>query len=199
MLALIALFTGAFLVFSVLALSVAKRAQQFALLGVLGLAGRDRLALVLWEALALGLVGSAAGIALGSALAALALNLLGGDLGGGYVPGVAPQLPWQGGAALLYGLLGVAAALVYNLGVAALEVALADIEQTPDYLLLLAPQLRLQLVPGVLVQQLMVLLDQMGKILFLTQSHLLPVAVVLADLQVQGMALVVDPAAEQHM
>ena len=111
-LALIALFTGAFLVFSVLALSVAKRAQQFALLGVLGLAGRDRLALVLWEALALGVVGSAAGVALGTALAALALNVLGGDLGGGYFPGVAPQLQWQGWAALLYGLLGVAAALV---------------------------------------------------------------------------------------
>ncbi len=42
-LALVALFTGAFLVFSVLSLSVAKRAQQFALLGVLGLTGRERL------------------------------------------------------------------------------------------------------------------------------------------------------------
>ena len=41
-LALVALFTGAFLVFSVLSLSVAKRAQQFALLGVLGLTGRER-------------------------------------------------------------------------------------------------------------------------------------------------------------
>ena len=51
-LALIALFTGAFLVFSVLALSVAKRAQQFALLGVLGRSARARLKLVLWEALA---------------------------------------------------------------------------------------------------------------------------------------------------
>jgi putative ABC transport system permease protein len=111
-LALIALFTGAFLVFSVLALSVAKRAQQFALLGVLGLSARARLALVLWEALALGVVGSAAGVALGTALAALALKLLGGDLGGGYFTGVAPQLQWQGSAALLYGLLGVAAALV---------------------------------------------------------------------------------------
>lgn len=110
-LALIALFTGAFLVFSVLALSVAKRAQQFALLGVLGLGARARLALVLWEALALGLVGSAAGVALGTALAALALRLLGGDLGGGYFTGVAPKLQWQSAAALLYGLLGVAAAL----------------------------------------------------------------------------------------
>jgi len=111
-LALIALFTGAFLVFSVLSLSVAKRAQQFALLGVLGLCGRDRLKLVLWESLALGLVGSAAGIALGTALAALALKVLGGDLGGGYFSGVAPTLQWSSAAALVYGGLGVAAALV---------------------------------------------------------------------------------------
>ena len=109
-LALVALFTGAFLVFSVLSLSVAKRAQQFALLGVLGLTGRERLRLVLIESLALGAVGSAAGIALGTALAALALRLLGGDLGGGYFAGVAPALQWSGAAALAYGLLGVAAA-----------------------------------------------------------------------------------------
>ena len=110
-LALIALFTGAFLVFSVLSLSVAKRAQQFALLGVLGLSGARRLALVLWESLALGLVGSAAGIALGTALAALALRVLGGELGGGYFSGVAPTLQWSGWAAGVYGTLGVLAAL----------------------------------------------------------------------------------------
>ncbi|MBC7436355.1 MAG: ABC transporter permease [Bdellovibrionales bacterium] len=111
-LALVALFTGAFLVFSVLSLSVAKRAQQFALLGVLGLTARQRLQLVLWESLAIGLVGSTAGVALGSVLAALALQLLGGDLGGGYFAGVAPALQWDGWAALIYGALGVAAALV---------------------------------------------------------------------------------------
>ena len=111
-LALVALFTGAFLVFSVLSLSVAKRAQQFALLGVLGLTGRERLRLVLWESALLGTVGSAAGIALGTALAALALRVLGGDLGGGYFSGVAPALQWNAGAAAVYGLLGVAAALV---------------------------------------------------------------------------------------
>ena len=110
--ALVALFTGAFLVFSVLSLSVAKRAQQFALLGVLGLTGRERLRLVLWESALLGTVGSAAGIALGTALAALALRVLGGDLGGGYFSGVAPALQWNAGAAAVYGLLGVAAALV---------------------------------------------------------------------------------------
>jgi putative ABC transport system permease protein len=111
-LALIALFTGAFLVFSVLSLSVAKRAQQFALLGVLGLSGRDRLKLVLWESLALGLVGSAAGLALGTGLAALALGLLGGDLGGGFFSGAAPSLQFSSLAALIYGALGVGAALV---------------------------------------------------------------------------------------
>ncbi len=111
-LALIALFTGAFLVFSVLALSVSKRAQQLALLGVLGLSARQRLALVLWEALALGVVGSALGLVLGTALAALALRVLGGDLGGGYFAGVAPTLQWSAWAALLYGTLGVVAALV---------------------------------------------------------------------------------------
>ncbi len=111
-LALVALFTGAFLVFSVLSLSVAKRAQQFALLGVLGLTGRERLLLVMAESGLLGLAGSVAGIALGTGLAALALRLLGGDLGGGYFAGVAPSLQWSAPAALIYGALGVAASLV---------------------------------------------------------------------------------------
>ncbi|MEO6017215.1 MAG: FtsX-like permease family protein, partial [Polaromonas sp.] len=111
-LALVALFTGAFLVFSVLSLSVAKRAQQFALLGVLGLTGRQRLWLVLAESGLMGLAGSAAGIALGTGLAALALRVLGGDLGGGYFAGVAPSLQWSSWAALTYGALGVAASLV---------------------------------------------------------------------------------------
>ncbi len=111
-LALVALFTGAFLVFSVLSLSVAKRAQQFALLGVLGLTGAERLRLVLYESLVLGVVGSVAGIALGTGLAALALRVLGGDLGGGYFSGIAPALHWSSTAALVYGGLGVAAALV---------------------------------------------------------------------------------------
>jgi putative ABC transport system permease protein len=110
-LALIALFTGAFLVFSVLSLSVAKRAQQFALLGVLGLSGGERLRLVLWESLALGLVGSAAGLALGTALAAMALSVLGGDLGSGFFAGATPHLQWNPWAALTYGAMGVAAAM----------------------------------------------------------------------------------------
>ena len=111
-LALIALFTGGFLVFSVLALSVTRRAQQFALLGVLGLTSTQRLQLVLLEAGLLGLLGSALGIALGTGLAALALNLLGGDLGGGYFAGAAPHLQWSTLAALVFAALGLATALV---------------------------------------------------------------------------------------
>ena len=111
-LALVALFTGAFLVFSILSLSVAKRQPQLALLGVLGLSARERLALVLAESALLGAVGSALGLALGTALAALALRLLAGDLGGGYFPGVAPALQFDAGAAAVYGGLGVLAAIV---------------------------------------------------------------------------------------
>ena len=109
-LALVALFTGAFLVFSVLSLSVSRRSSQFALLGVLGLTAARRRALVLVESCALGAIGSALGIGLGTALAALALRLLGGDLGGGYFSGVTPSLHWDSLAAALYGALGVAAA-----------------------------------------------------------------------------------------
>ncbi len=111
-LALVALFTGAFLVFSILSLSVAKRQQQLALLGVLGLSARERLTLVLAESAILGLAGSVIGLALGTALAAAALRLLAGDLGGGYFPGVAPALQFDPGAAAAYGLLGVLAAVV---------------------------------------------------------------------------------------
>ncbi|MEG0000165.1 MAG: ABC transporter permease [Comamonas sp.] len=110
-LALVALFTGAFLVFSVLSLSVARRAPQFALLAVLGLTARQRLALVLAESAVLGLLGSVGGIALGLGLAALALRLLGGDLGGGYFTGVQPALQWSGAGALVFAGLGLASTL----------------------------------------------------------------------------------------
>jgi putative ABC transport system permease protein len=111
-LALVALFTGAFLVFSILSLSVAQRQPQFALLGVLGLGAADRLRLVLAESVLLGVVGSAIGLALGTGLAALAMRLLAGDLGGNAFPGAAPVLHIGPVAALVYGALGVAAAAV---------------------------------------------------------------------------------------
>lgn len=110
-LALVALFTGTFLVFSVLSLSVAQRLPHLALLGVLGLSAAERLQLVLAETLLLGLIGSALGLGLGTGMAAMALQMLGGDLGGGFFGSTSPHLQFSVGAAALYGVLGVGAAM----------------------------------------------------------------------------------------
>lgn len=111
-LALVALFVGAFLVFSVVSLSVAQRTPALALLGVLGLTARQRRGWVLAECALLGAAGSALGLLLGAGLAAAALRLLAGDLGGGYFPDIAPPLQMDATGAVVFGLLGVTAALV---------------------------------------------------------------------------------------
>jgi putative ABC transport system permease protein len=111
-LALVALFVGAFLVFSVVSLSLAQRLPAFALLGVLGLTARERRALVLGECALLGLVGSLVGLFLGALLATLALRWLAGDLGGGFFPGIAPALHIDALAASGFAALGTACAVV---------------------------------------------------------------------------------------
>ncbi len=111
-LALVALFVGAFLVFSVVSLSVAQRTPALALLGVLGLAAHERRQWVLVECALLGAAGSALGLLLGAALAAAALQLLAGDLGGGYFPGIVPPLRVGVAGTAAFGLLGVASAIV---------------------------------------------------------------------------------------
>ncbi len=109
-LSLAALFTGGFLVFSVQSLAVAKRIPQLALLGVLGMSGRQRRSLVWADSLTVGAVGGVIGLALGTALAAAALRALGGDLGNGTPGGGAPRLQWSTLAALAYGTLGLVSA-----------------------------------------------------------------------------------------
>ena len=93
-LALVALLVGGFLVYSVLALSVAQRTPTFALLGVLGLAERQRRALVLAEAAWLGVAGSVLGLGAGTALAAIALRCAGRGPG-------RRLLHWRGAAAAM--------------------------------------------------------------------------------------------------
>ncbi len=91
-LALVALFTGAFLVFATMALSVVRQQGELALLGVLGASRRARLGAVLAQGVALGAAGAVLGTALGVALAAGLLAAVGGDLGGGYFSGTRPPL-----------------------------------------------------------------------------------------------------------
>ena len=111
-LALVALFTGAFLVFSTQALSVMRRRSQFALLRVLGLERGQLLRQVLLEGGSLGVLGALLGIGVGYALAAAALHFFGGDLGAGYFPGIRPQVAFTPGAALVFFALGLGVALL---------------------------------------------------------------------------------------
>jgi len=111
-LALVALFTGAFLVFSTQALSVLRRRSQFALLRVLGLERRALLRQVLLEGGSLGVIGALLGIGGGYVLAAVALHFFGGDLGAGYFPGVKPQVHFTPVAALVFFTLGLGVALL---------------------------------------------------------------------------------------
>lgn len=111
-LALVALFVGAFLVYSVVSLSVAQRTPALALLGVLGLTAAQRRGLVLAECALLGAAGSVLGLLLGGTMAVVALRVLAGDLGGGYFPGIAPAIHAGPLGALGFGLLGIASALV---------------------------------------------------------------------------------------
>ena len=110
-LALVALFTGAFLVFSTQALSVIRRRSQFALLRVVGLTRRQLLIQILLEGATLGVMGALLGLALGYAMAATALHFFGGDLGGGYFPGVNPTVQFDAVAAAIFLVLGMAVAL----------------------------------------------------------------------------------------
>ncbi|MFM0340131.1 FtsX-like permease family protein [Paraburkholderia fungorum] len=123
-LALVALFTGAFLVFSTQALGVVRRRAQFAMLRVLGLTRAQLLRQILMEGALLGLLGSLTGLALGYAMASGALRFFGSDLGGGYFPGVQPQVGFEPLATALFLALGVAVSILGSLA-PALEAARA--------------------------------------------------------------------------
>ncbi len=114
-LGLVALFTGSFLVFSTQILSLLRRRSQLALLRVLGLRRDELVRLVLLEAILLGGLGSALGIAAGLGLASVALQLMGGDLGGGFFNGVSPSLQVEPVAMLGFFGLGLLATLAGSL------------------------------------------------------------------------------------
>jgi len=140
-LALVALFTGAFLVFSTQALSVLRRRPQLALLRTLGVTRAQLVRQILMEGTTLGVLGALLGIALGWALASAALSLLGGDLGGGYFPGVQPTAQFSIGAAVVFFIAGAGVALLGSIApaieaaraqpAAALKAGSEDLSLTP--------------------------------------------------------------------
>jgi putative ABC transport system permease protein len=123
-LALVALFTGAFLVFSTQAAGVVRRRAQFAMLRVLGMTRASLVRQIMLEGALLGVVGGVLGIALGFTVAALALRFFGSDLGGGYFPGVEPRVVFEPVASAIFLALGIGVALAGTL-VPALEAARA--------------------------------------------------------------------------
>ena len=114
-LALVALFTGAFLVFSTQALSVIRRRPQLALLRVIGVTRGQLLRQILLEGGLLGVAGAVLGLAGGYGIAATALHFFGGDLGGGYFPGVQPSVQFAPVSALIFFLLGTVIAVLGSL------------------------------------------------------------------------------------
>ena len=115
-LALVALFTGGFIVHATIALATARQAPTLALLAVLGARPRHALQCVLAQALILGLAGAALGVLAGLLMAGALLRLIGGDLGGGYFGGVQASLVAAPAVLALFAALGVTTALIGSLG-----------------------------------------------------------------------------------
>ena len=115
MLALVALLTGAFLVYSTQALAVARRSQGFALLRTLGMQRTGVRTLVAIEGAVTGIIGAGIGVAGGYALAAVALRVFGAGLGGIAFGSIAPRLIIDPVATTGFFALGVAAAVAGSL------------------------------------------------------------------------------------
>lgn len=110
-LALVGLVTAAFLVYSLLTLSMRRRRRHFALVRVLGMERRRLAGWLLLEGLLVGALGGALGLSLGLGAAWIGVEILGGDLGAGYFEGVRTRLHAEAEEMLLIGGLGVLGAV----------------------------------------------------------------------------------------
>jgi putative ABC transport system permease protein len=108
-LSLVALFTGAFIVYTTLSLAIVRQRQSLAMLRVLGASSRFIAAHVFGQGLILGVLGAACGIALGVAIAAIMIQAIGGDLGGGYFSGTSPALSLDPAGISVCAALGIVA------------------------------------------------------------------------------------------
>ncbi|HKA43085.1 MAG TPA: FtsX-like permease family protein [Burkholderiales bacterium] len=112
MLALVALFTGAFLVFSSQVLALLRRRTQFALLRAMGVTRRLLATHLIGEGAALGTIGATLGLLLGYALARYALAYVGADLGAGYFRTIAASLATEPQSLVFFFALGVSFAVI---------------------------------------------------------------------------------------
>jgi putative ABC transport system permease protein len=110
MLALVALLTGAFLVFSTQSLAVLRRRTSLGLLRALGVTRSELQTALLSEGAAIGIAGSIPGVLLGALIAALVLRYLGSGLGNRQLLAVGAVLAVQPLAIAAFVLLGTAAA-----------------------------------------------------------------------------------------
>ncbi len=116
MLALIALFTGAFLIFSSQVLALLRRRSQLALLRAVGLTRAELAGYLVAEGAAVGIVGAAIGLAVGYALARGALVLVGADLGAGYFRSIVAELAVEPGVMAAFFALGVLFSVLGTVG-----------------------------------------------------------------------------------
>jgi putative ABC transport system permease protein len=110
-LALVALFTGAFLVYSTQMLVVARRRREIAFLHAMGLTVREQLAATLLGGAIVGVAGAALGIVLGIVAARAGLAAFGADLGAGYFRGLTPSLAVPPLDCLVFFILGILASI----------------------------------------------------------------------------------------
>jgi putative ABC transport system permease protein len=111
-LALVALFTGGFFVYSTQSLAALRRRREFAILHALGVTRGQQLALLLASSAVIGVCGALLGTALGIAAAKLGLDILGTDLGAGYFRGLAANFEVRASEVAAFALLGAIVAVV---------------------------------------------------------------------------------------
>jgi len=114
-LALVALFTGGFFVYSTQAMAALRRRREFAILHAIGVTRAQQLGLALSGAVIIGTCGAVLGILIGVALAQVGLHTLGADLGAGHArdvsAGVHPHVLELLGFAMLGLVVAIAGAL----------------------------------------------------------------------------------------
>jgi putative ABC transport system permease protein len=111
-LALVALLTGAFVVFSTQWLSIMRRRVALGLMRALGVTRTELRWALLAETAVTGALGSALGVLLGYLLALLILHQLGADLGNAQLAGSAASLQLDALPLFGFALIGTAAAIV---------------------------------------------------------------------------------------